>query len=106
MSADSLATRLGWILLAMVAVWFVLLRRLLIRLEHDHPDTYTALGRPTLLPTGGLASTLAVLATLRFLFAREHRALRDPALSRLSDGMLAFLIAYLLLFGWVCVLAS
>ena len=83
------------ILISMVLVWFVLLHLLFSRLEKRHPMKYEAMGRPSLILRNHLAGTLAMLA---FLVRREHRALGDSYLSKLSDGMLVFFAAYLVLF--------
>ena len=82
-------------LFGMVLVWFVLIRQLFSRLEHQHAQKYEAMGRPSLFLRNNISNGLA---TMKFLFAREHRALGDAYLSRLSDFMLGFLVVYLALF--------
>ena len=83
-------------LFAMVPVWFVLILTLFNRLETNHPEKYTAMGRPSLFR---LSNGSNGWPTLRFLVAREHKAMADPGLSKLSDAMLIFFTVYLLLFG-------
>ena len=73
-------------------VWMKLLFR---HLEKNHSQKYKAMGRPSLFWRN---SPSAMFAMLKFLFTREHRALHDRYLSRLSDGMLIFFVLYLVLF--------
>jgi len=82
------------ILIGMVLVWFVLIKKLFNRLESAHLKKYEAMGKPTLFIRNNIATGWA---TMKFLFAREHRTLNDKYLSRLSDAMLVFLIIYILL---------
>ena len=81
---------------AMVLVWFVLVRLLHTRLERSHTAKYKAMGRPSLVLRNNHTT---VWATLTFITKREHQSLADASLSRLSDFMLAFLAAYVLLFA-------
>ena len=83
------------VLLIMVLVWFVMIRRLFGRLEKHHREKYEAMGRPSLFLRNSISGGWA---TLKFLVAREHIALGDPQLSKLSDFMLAYLLVYLVLF--------
>jgi hypothetical protein len=83
------------VLVGMVIVWFVLLKLLFNRLEVAHPQKYEAMGRPSLFLRNNIATGWA---TMKFLFAREHRSLNDSYLSKLSDAMLVFFAIYLLLF--------
>jgi hypothetical protein len=59
-------------LFATVPVWFVLILTLFKRLETNHPEKYTAMGRPSLFQ---LSNTSNGWPTLRFLVAREHKAM-------------------------------
>lgn len=93
-----MAATLKFVLLAMILAWFVLLWSLLRRLEKHHPAEYERLGRPTLFRRYGRYSRLAIF---RFLVLRQHRRQRDAELSRLADLMLAFLVVYLALIGWI-----
>jgi len=83
------------VLFGMVIVWFVLIKLLFNRLEVTHPQKYEAMGRPSLFLRNNIATGWA---TMKFLFAREHRSLNDSYLSKLSDAMLVFFAIYLLLF--------
>jgi hypothetical protein len=83
------------VLFGMVVVWFVLIKLLFNRLEAAHPQKYEAMGRPSLFLRNNIATGWA---TMKFLFAREHRTLNDNYLSKLSDAMLVFFAIYLLLF--------
>jgi hypothetical protein len=77
---------------SLVVVWFVLLKLLFNRLERDHSAKYEAMGRPSLFLRNNIANGFA---TMKFLFLREHRTLGDTRLSRLADGMLIFLVLFL-----------
>ena len=83
------------VLFGMVIVWCVLIKLLFNRLEVTHPQKYEAMGRPSLFLRNNIATGWA---TMKFLFAREHRSLNDSYLSKLSDAMLVFFAIYLLLF--------
>jgi hypothetical protein len=83
------------VLFGMVIVWFVLIKLLFNRLEVAHPQKYEAMGRPSLFLRNNIATGWA---TMKFLFAREHRALHDSYRSKLSDAMLVFFAIYLFLF--------
>ena len=95
MQPAGLPVSFGMALFVMVIVWFVLIKVLFGRLERKHPQKYEAMGRPSLFLRNNIATGWA---TMKFLFAREHRALNDSYLSKLSDAMLAYLSVYLLLF--------
>ena len=91
------------VLFGMVVVWFVLIKMLFNRLEVAHPQKYEAMGRPSLFLRNNIATGWA---TMKFLFAREHRSLNDSYLSKLSDAMLVFFAIYLLLFFGLAFVAS
>ncbi|MGY1528729.1 hypothetical protein [Luteimonas sp. A649] len=95
MNPQTLSIALAPILFGMVIVWFVLIKLLFNRLERAHPQKYEAMGRPSLFLRNSIAGGWA---TLKFLVAREHKALNDGHLSRLSDAMLVFFAIYLFLF--------
>ncbi len=84
-----------FILFAMAITWLVLLRTLFARLERRHPEEFEEMGKPRVFWNNSAKNSWAMLG---FLFRREHRGLGDPALSRLSDFMLALFVAYLALF--------
>ena len=92
---ESLFTAFFAIIFGMVIVWFVLIKLLFNRLERHHPQKYEAMGRPSLFLRNSISGGWA---TLKFLTTREHKALNDSYLSKLSDGMLVFFAIYLLLF--------
>jgi hypothetical protein len=94
-ASNSIFVALFVVLIGMVLVWFVLVKLLFNRLEATHPQKYDAMGRPSLFLRN---SPAAGWALLKFLVIREHRALGDGYLSRLSDSMLAFLSVYLVMF--------
>ena len=95
MSPQTLVITLFPILFGMVIVWFVLIKLLFNRLERAHPQKYEAMGRPSLFLRNSIAGGWA---TFKFLVAREHKALNDSYLSKLSYAMLIFFAVYLLLF--------
>ncbi len=95
MNAQTLYVTLFPVLFGMVIVWFVLIKLLFNRLERAHPRKYEAMGRPSLFLRNSIAGGWA---TLKFLTVREHKALNDSYLSKLSDAMLVFFAVYLLLF--------
>ncbi len=83
------------LLMAMVLIWFVLLKAIFIRLERQHPEKYEGMGKPSLFWNNSMKTGYA---TLKFIGRREHRELNDPGLSKLSDFTLAFFFVYLILF--------
>ncbi len=95
MNPQTLSVALFPVFFGMVIVWFVLIKLLFNRLERAHPQKYEAMGRPSLFLRNHIAGSWA---TLKFLVGREHRALNDRYLSKLSDAMLIFFAVYLLLF--------
>jgi len=95
MNPQTAAITLGPAVFALVIGWFVLIKLLFNRLERAHPQKYEEMGRPSLFLRNNIATGWA---TLKFLVGREHRPLRDSYLSKLSDGMLVYLVVYLLLF--------
>jgi hypothetical protein len=96
MQSQALVPLLAPLLFGMVLVWFVLIKMLFNRLERAHPQKYESMGRPSLFLRNNIENGFA---TMKFLFAREHRAMGDAYLSKLSDSMLVFLVAYLLVFA-------
>jgi hypothetical protein len=95
MNLQTLSPVLFPVLFGMVIVWFVLIKLLFGRLERAHPQKYEAMGRPSLFLRNSIGGGWA---TIRFLVAREHKALNDSYLSKLSDFMLVFLVVYVVLF--------
>lgn len=92
---ESVSIFLFFALFGMVLIWFVLVKLLFNRLEAAHPRKYELMGRPSLFLRN---SPSGAWAMAKFLFAREYRTLGDRYLSKLSDGMLAFFLVYLVLF--------
>jgi hypothetical protein len=103
MNPQTLSLTLFPILFGMVIAWFVLIKLLFNRLERAHPQKYEAMGRPSLFLRNSISGGWA---TLKFLATREHKALNDKYLSKLSDAMLAFFGIYLLLFVALFVLVA
>lgn len=92
---ETLFTTIFFALFGMVLVWFVLVKMLFKRLESAHPTKYEAMGRPSLFLRNSPAGAIAML---KFLVTREHKALNDSYLSKLSDAMLVFFLVYTVLF--------
>jgi|SRR5690606_21578021 len=101
MDFETISIALFPVLFGMVLVWFVLVKLLFNRLEQAHPQTYEAMGRPSLFLRNSPAGAIAML---KFLARREHLALKDSYLSKLSDSMLVFFAIYLVLFIGLVVL--
>ncbi len=95
MGAQTLPVVFFALLFGMVIVWFVLIKMLFNRLESAHPQKYEAMGRPSLFLRNNIEGGWK---TLKFLVTREHKALNDSYLSKLSDAMLVFFIVYLAIF--------
>ena len=92
MQASPLSISLAVMLLAAIGGLWMLLQRLFAHLEQAHPTTFVALGRPSLSSAVKTGPTV-----LRFLLLRQHRALNDRRLSRLSDSILFYVLGYALL---------
>ena len=92
---ETLFTTIFFALFGMVLAWFVLVRLLFKRLETAHPAKYEAMGRPSLFFRYSPAGAIAML---KLLVTREHKALNDSYLSKLSDAMLGFFVVYTVLF--------
>ena len=103
MNPQALSVALFPVLFGMVIVWFVLIKLLFTRLESEHPKKYEAMGRPSLVLRNHISGSFA---TLKFLVSREHKALNDGYLSKLSDAMLVLFAIYLLLFFGLFVLVA
>jgi uncharacterized membrane protein YhaH (DUF805 family) len=88
---------LFFVCMAMVLVWFMLMRRLFKRIETCHPEKYEAMGSPSLQRAQSASWPL-----LKFLFGREYRALDDPYLTKLSKSMLSYFFVYLVIFITTC----
>jgi hypothetical protein len=101
MTPQTLLVVLFPVFFALVIVWFVLIKLLFNRLERAHPQKYQAMGRPSLFLRNHIAGSWA---TFKFLVTREHKALGDRYLSKLSDAMLVFFAIYLFLFFGLYVL--
>ena len=91
-------------LLALFVAGFGLQRAFLARLRKQHPQTWEALGSPTLFLNNSIRNSLAVQ---RFIWRREYRTLGDPKTARLADLLRICQAAYILiLIAFVIVLAG
>jgi hypothetical protein len=86
---------------SVVVILFVLTGLLFSRLEMQHPAKYQELGSPSFRGAKNKGFD-PIVATLRFIVRREHRALNDSYLSNVSDSMLVCFAIYLVLF--VCII--
>jgi hypothetical protein len=102
MSPFALPLFLMIMLIGMVLGWFFLITKLFGRLERSHTAKYEAMGRPTLFVRNNIATGFA---TMKFIFAREHRDLGDTQLSKLSDFMLGYFVLYIAIFGLLLAVA-
>ena len=82
-------------LMAMVFVWFGLCIWVFRRLEHQHPEKYTDMGRPSLFLRNNIQNNWLFL---RFLWKSEFDSLSDSSLSRACNFMKIFFVVYCLLF--------
>jgi hypothetical protein len=103
MNPQALSVALFPVFFGIVIVWFVLIKLLYKRLEREHPQKYEAMGKPSLFLRNHISGSFA---TFKFLVSREHRALNDRYLSKLSDAMLVFFAIYLLLFFGLFVIVA
>jgi len=96
------APLLAWVFIAMVIAWLIMIVALQKRLKSIHIEKYKEMGEPSFFFNNSIKSGLA---TIRFLFKREHKKLNDKTLSILSDIMLMLFLVYIILliglFIWV-----
>lgn len=83
------------VMMVMVLVWFAMLITLFKRLKSKHPEKYIEMREPSLFWNNSMKTRWI---TIKFLFGREHKDLKDNFLTSLSDSMLVFSAIYLLLF--------
>lgn len=79
----------------MVLIWFGLCIWTFRRLERNHPEKYSAIGRPSLFLRNSLENNWLFL---KFLWRSEYSVLNDQALSRTCKLMKVFLAVYCVLF--------
>jgi|SRR5579859_1042211 len=82
-------------LLVLFVAGFSLQRAFLARLRTQHPQTWEALGCPTLFLNNSIKNSLAVQ---RFIWRREYRKLGDPQTTRLANLLRICLAVYTLIF--------
>ena len=85
------------LLVLIIVALFFLAGSLFRRLETSHPETYEAMSRPSFwapTPTN-------TIATLKFVFRREHKDLNDTHLSIVSDAILICCVIYVVLFAYL-----
>lgn len=63
-----------------------------------HRTRYEELGSPTLLFPNNLSSQIKVI---KFILLRKHKDLGDKYLSKLTDGMLAYSVTYIIIIALV-----
>lgn len=79
------------VLFCSVFVWFFLCYRLFKILETRHPETYIAMGKPSLIMNNSISNNISFM---KFLFKRGWRDLNDDGLARLGNTMLVFFAFY------------
>lgn len=82
-------------LLAIVAIWFLLVSRLFHRLRDRHRSTYEGMGSPTIFWNNSLRNQWLFL---KFLLTSQWRELNDPAISRTVPLLRVWLVVYTVLF--------
>lgn len=89
------AISLFGLLLAMVAIWCLLVSRLFNRLRDRHHSTYVAMGSPSLLWNNSLRNQWLFL---KFLLASRWRDLDDPVIARIIPILRVWLVVYPIVF--------
>ena len=83
------------VLAAMVFLWFGFCIWIFRRLEKNHPEKYSSMGRPSLLLRNNLDNNWLFI---KFLWRSEYSILNDQSLSRTCGLMKVFLAIYCVLF--------
>lgn len=94
---------IGVLLVAMLFAWFYLCHQMFKILRERHPETYEAMGRPSLVLNNSISNNVAFL---RFLCARGWRYLGDPQLAGLGKCMIGVGSVYILLFLSIFILVG
>lgn len=76
-------------LLGIAFTWWWLCNRVFRKLENNHPEKYSEIGRPTLRWGGNFKSNWSFV---KFLFRSEYRPLNDRSLTR-QCGVMKYLLA-------------
>ena len=92
---ETIATAWVLTLIALAAVWLVLVSWLFRHLRKHHTATYEAMGFPSLFWNNSIRNNWRFL---KFLFGSKWRALGDPTVAKACRLIRLFLIAYLSLF--------
>jgi hypothetical protein len=83
-------------LAAVLSVWgLVLWRRIVRRLQEQHPTVWEKLGSPRF----GLTGRQPILPTIQFLLGSGHREVKDDGLADLARTWRTLNVAYLLVLG-------
>jgi hypothetical protein len=77
-------------------LYLALVRKLLNRLETNHPATWQELGVPSLFLNNTRINNLLVL---RFLWKGQYLSLQDPALTQLASRIRGLLLVLAVSFG-------
>ena len=83
------------VLICSVFVWFFLCYRMFKILETRHPETYEAMGKPSLLMNNSISNNISFI---KFLFTRSWKGLNDEGLASLGNAMLVFFAVYSVVF--------
>lgn len=79
-----------------LGVHHVFLRRLRLK----HPETWVALGSPSLILNNSIQNGFAVM---RFLWKRQYKSLNDPALTKLCNFIVVYSTVYIVFFVGVII---
>gem|GEM_PF-3106153 len=86
---------------------FILYNRLLSYLQHEHEDTWVALGKPQLTPRHILTNIVSGRPLIqRFLWNQEFKAFSDPKLSSRCEQLRWFIILFVFGFPIVILLGT
>ena len=93
---ETIGTVLVVLIVGLAVLWLFLMTYVFRRLEKKHPDTYSAIGSPTLFSNKAIRDNGQFF---RFLFGGNWKHLDDRALSRSCNFMRYFLAFYIVIFG-------
>jgi len=93
----------AWCILAGVIAHLATAVYMMSYLKRAHPDTWTRLGCPSLLPDGSHSPVVSYSLLTRFLFGRSYRLLNDKKLNSIiwADRLLLALFVLLTAVGYV-----
>ncbi len=72
-------------------------------LRTRHPETYEAMGKPSLIMNNSIPNNISFI---KFLYGRHWRKLNDEGLATLGNAMLVFFLFYLIGFVFLLIAGS